>query len=237
MDSRRRTAFDLPVSLSAGRAVRLGLVTGLLSFSLLLVASRLWRSSDAPLPHAPVRPHDATVDVWVGEWVPGVTCVLASPWSQFAWDAASDATLRSSLASGLPAGLVLYDCWLFNTTDQPVTVSVKDGSLLVSPSAPPGSALALRSLSTWLTPRGGVTAPMGGVATVLRALGADRETVELPANRMTRHPVALGERVSLAGVHSVATADGTSFHLRRMPEPEWAALIQSPRRQDLESLR
>ena len=256
MSTRRKYASEGRTALSTGRAVRLGIVTGLLSFSLLLVASRLWRSNGASSPNPPVRPHDATVDVWVGEWTPGVTCVLASPWNQRTWDAASDATLRSSGnsasgtsalgrsapgratsgATGLPSDLVLYDCWLFNTTDHPVTVTLKDGSLVVTP-GPSATALPLRSLSSWLTPASGAEAPLGGPATVLRALGAGRDTIELPPGRMTRHPVALSERVSLEGVQSVATADGTSFHKRPMPEPEWAALTQSPRLADLEKLR
>lgn len=231
--TRRSHASASRANLSTGRAVRLGIVTGLLSFSLLLVASQLWKTKDAPLVTLPVRPHDATVYVWSGEWAPGVTCVLASPWNQSTWDAASDATLTASRGTGLPPKLVLYDCWLFNTTDQPVQVSLKDGSLLVTPGqgAP---ALPLRSLASWLSPSDGTRAPEGGPATVLRALGAGKDTIELPPGRMTRHPVALARRVSLEGVTSVVTADGTAFRQRQMAEPEWAALIQSPRRADLE---
>ncbi len=234
-DWRRTYASDSRALLSTARAVRLGIVTGLLSFSLLLVASQLWRTKETPAVRPPVRAHDATVDIWVGEWTKGVTCVLASPWNQAAWDKASDATLHSPRDTGLPADYVLYDCWLFNMTDHAVTVSLTDGSLLVTPAPPLDATLPLRSLSAWLSPKSGARPPDGGPATVLRALGADRDTIELPSGRMIRHPVALAERVALGTVRAVTTADGTPFRLRQMAEPEWAELTQSPRRADLEN--
>ena len=210
------------------------MATGLLSFSLLLVASRLWKRDDVPIVPAVVRPHDPTVDVWVGEFEPGVTVVFASPWNQQAWDAASDETLRASRAAAPPADLVLYDCWLFNATDRPVAVSLAPGSLAVT--ARDGRVLPLRSLASWLAPTEG-PAPEGGAAAVFRALGAGRDRIDLPPGRMHRHPVALERRVALGEVTSVARADGSPFRLRRMRETEWVALIQSPSRSELEILR
>lgn len=234
MTSHRTYSSDPRASLSTGRAVRLGVVTGLLSFSLLLVASRLWKSDGAPTRRQSVRPHDAEVSVWVGELAPGVKTVLSSPWNQPEWDQASDETLRRASGAALPRDLALYDCWLFNTTDADVTVRVGAGALVVD--APPGAPLALRSLAAWLSPAEGAAAPVGGAASVLRALGAGREEIVLPPGRMHRHPVALERRVALGEVAGVRRADGGAFRLRRMRETEWSALIQFPRRADLENL-
>lgn len=214
--------------------MRLGVVTGLLSFALLLVASRLFRHEDEPAPRIAVRAHDTMVDLWVGEFESGVKGVFASPWNQREWDAASDATLHAARGAALPTDLMLYDCWLFNVTDRAVTVPLGAGSLVVSPKD--GTPLPLVSLASWLAPVDGRPAPTSGAAAVLRALGADRERVELPPGRMARHPVALARRVSLDAVASVARADGTPFRLRRMREADWAALTQSPSRSELENL-
>ncbi len=234
MTSSRSFPSDGRASLSTGRAVRLGVVTGLLSFALLLVASRLWRSDVAPPRRVSVRPHDAEVAVWVGELAPGVKTVLSSPWNQREWDAAADVTLRSAPGTAVPSDLVLYDCWLFNTTAADVTVRLGAGALVVD--APVSGTLPLRSLAPWLSPADGRAGPSGGAASVLRALGAGREEIVLPPGRMHRHPVALERRVPLGDATGVRSADGTAFRLRRMKETEWAALIQSPRLSDLENL-
>ena len=60
--------------------------------------------------------------------------------------------------------------------------------------------------------------------------------VEVPAGRRHSHPVAFARRVPLSEVASVARADGTAFHPRRIKESAWSALLAAPSVHDLKDL-
>ncbi len=233
---RRRPAERAPI----GPAIALGLCTAVLVFTG-LVAATSWGRSRGAAPTAPGRLPgvEREVDLWVGELSPGVKAILASEWNQPEWDARHDETLNDGLGLVGKDRRAFYQLLLCNTTEAEVTVPVRDGALVLLD--PQGESLRLSSLAPILRrslPGGGGApgAAESPQASTLRALGAHLEEVVLPPGRMTRHPVAFARRVPLRDLTSVASADGTRFHPRRILETAWAGLLHSPRTSDLRDL-
>ncbi len=216
-------------------AIALGLCTAILVFTALVAATSWGRSRGALAPSPePLAGVGREVDLWVGELAPGVKAILASEWNQPDWDARHDETLNEGLGLVGADRLAYYQLLLCNTTETTITVPVRDGALSLG--LGDGTSLPLVSLSRLLGPVDGRAAPGSPQAATLRALGGHLEDVVLPPGRMTRRPVAFARRVALGDLVSVASADGTRLHPRRILEPVWAGLLHSPRTSDLRDL-
>jgi len=228
----RRPAYERA---PLGPAIALGLCAAIVVFTALLAATSWGRSRGVP-PSSPERLAGVSreVDLWVGELAPGVKAILASEWNQPDWDSRHDATLNDGLGLVGRHRLAYYQLLLCNTTEAAVTVPVRDGALALV--GKDGAALPMVSLSPLLGGAGAPSAAKSPQVATLRALGGHLPEVVLPPGRMTRHPVAFARRVALGEVASVASADGTPFRARRMPEPVWAGLLHSPRTSDLRDL-
>jgi hypothetical protein len=215
----RRTGPWPAVALAAGTA---GLV-----FGILLLASswlRAQREGGSP-PHR--RPDAAArdVDVWVGELAPGVEAVLSSEWNDPEADARYDEALNRDLGVPAVSPLAYYRLTVQNRTEKPVTLDLRDGCLVVTP--PAGGPLPVKSLASLLSGGAG-SGPASAQAGTLRALGAARESVEVPPGTRHRHVVALEKRIPLSSAVAVARADGTGFRARRIPGRRWDDFLESP---------
>jgi hypothetical protein len=115
-----------------------------------------------------------------------------------------------------------------------VSLRIEDGALVVTPRGE--APLPVRSLAPLLAGGGGRDAPSSPPAETLRRLGAGRTVLEVPAGAFLSHPVALGRRVDLGALESVARADGTPFHRRRIPVGQWSGLVASPSLDELKDL-
>jgi hypothetical protein len=121
-----------------------------------------------------------------------------------------------------------------NTTDKPVALDLREGSLVVTPSG--GAPLPARSLAGLLSGSPGHPAPTSAQAVTLRRLGADRDRVEVAPGARYRHWFALDHRVRLSEVASVARADGTGFEPRRIPARRWDDFLGSPTQDRIDDL-
>ena len=216
-----------------GTAVGLGVTTAVLLFASMTMVST-WirvrdRSGFGTGAFAPVVARD--VEVWVGQLAPGVKGVLSSEGNDARSDPRQDALLSQGL--GLPGGtsLAFYSLVVFNTSSTSVHVALGDGSLVVAaPGGPPEPSKGLHAFFAGASP------PSSSQASVLRSLGADRETVDLPPGKMARQTIAFARPLDLSTAVSVVTRDGTAFHRRRIPQKTWAGLLHSPSVEDVENL-
>ena len=202
-------------------------------FAILLLGSAWFRAQTRRAPETPqnalgLTGAPAEVDLWVGELAPDVKGVLSSEWGEPLADARYDAAMNRDLGLKDAGGLAYYRLTVFNTGTRSVTLAFSDGALVVTPKG--GEPLPMKSLATLLKSAG------GAVSQTLRWLGADRAEVEVPAGRRHSHPVAFARRVALGEVASVARADGTAFHPRRMPGAAWSGLLVNPSLDDLKDL-
>jgi hypothetical protein len=230
-------ATDAARSRGAGTwsAVALAGVTAVLVFALFLVASSWIRSRrHAAEPGTGLVSHASEVVVWVGDLAPGVNAVLSSQWDDPAADAVSDDDLNRAL--GIPADRALsyYRLTVSNTTDRPVTLDLRDGSLVVTPAG--GTPLPAKSLATLLAGSPGHPAPSSAQAGTLRLLGAARESVEVAPGARYRPWFALERRVRLGDAISVARADGVGFEPRRIPVRRWEEFLGSPTKDRIDDL-
>ncbi len=216
-------------------AVSLGASTGLLVFALLVLVGAWWRSrgSETEVPRVfPVAPSTDVV-VWVGHLSPKVTALLATDWNDAGVDSRYDETLSKALDLPGAEALSFYRLQVFNTGSEPAAIPLSDGALLVKSKG--GEVLGMKSLApvlARLSARGQASAQ----ASTLRALGAARETLDLPAQTSVSQPIAFARRFDLSDVESVTRGDGTAFHMRRMPRTQWTALVDAPSLQGLEGL-
>src|SRR5262245_46665404 len=216
-------------------ALWLGASTAILMFAILTLASTWWRSQreSGPTPLPPSAP-PAEVTVWVGDLAPGVLGVLSTESDDPAVDARYDASVNEALGLAAKEGLAYYRLRVFNRGASPVSVRLEDGAIVVTPKGE--APLPMRSLASLLAGEGGREAPSSPSAETLRRLGAGRTVLELPPSAFAAHPVAFARRVDLGAVQPVARADGTPFHLRRMPQRQWAGLVDSPSLDELKDL-
>lgn len=171
--------------------------------------------------------------MWAGELSPGILALLATDWNDEGTDRRYDASMNAALDLPEEDHLAFYRLQVFNRGSEAASVPVTDGSLVLR--ARDGPALPLKSLAPVLArlSPAGLASPQ---AATLKALGAGRDTLVLPAQSGTSHPVAFARRVPLSEVVSVARADGTEFHQRRMPRKQWMALVEAPSLTSLEGL-
>jgi hypothetical protein len=216
------------------QALWLGGTVAALVFAILLLGSAWFRAETRERGRparggaSPVAGVPVDVDLWIGEPAEGVKVVLSSEWGEPVADARYDAEMNRDL--GVPAGsaLAYYRLTVFNAGVRPVTLSFKDGAVVVTPMG--GEPLPMKSLASVLE------AAAGPVSQTLRWLGADRLEVEIPAGRRHSHPIALARRVPLSQVASVAREDGTAFRLRRIKGAAWSALLSTPSLDDVKGL-
>jgi hypothetical protein len=218
-DPRRRPPADRRVV----TAVWLGVVSAVLLFSALTLVSA-WLRGGREVPRADLEPFVAVapdVDLWVGDVAPGVKGVLSPPWNQPAWDARQDEVLSGALGRSGRDALAFGTLVVFNTSDAAATVPTGAGSLVLR--GADGGKVPSVSLALILDGAAGAAA-----ATTLRRLGAGRDTVDVPPDRMARVPVAFPRSVPLGEAVGVERGDGSPFRRRRMAQREWAGLLQSP---------
>jgi hypothetical protein len=215
-------------------AALLGVSTAVLMFAILALASAWWRHQRPPVVvHLPSSV-PTEVDLWVGDLAPGVLGVLSTENDDPLVDERADAALNDALGLAGAEGLAYYRLRAFNRGASPATLAIGDGALVVTPRD--GSPLPLRTLAAALSGGAGREAPASPAAETLRRLGADRTVLEVPPGAFVSHPVALSRRVPLGEVESVARADGTAFHRRRIPQRQWSGLVASPSLDELKDL-
>ena len=216
---------------SAWRApVLLGLLSALAVFLILTLAGSWIRGREvARLPNVPPPQRPPAVDVWVGEPAPGVKVVLSAVFNEPEPDRGHDELLNHRLSLPDGRGLAYYQLVVFNTSEAPVTLRLKDGAISITPKG--GDPLPMRSLAA-LAGKG--TSPAVGV--VLSALGATTEVMEVPPGRKATHLVAFDRRVPLGEAVSVAREDGTAFHPRRISRQRWFDLLEAPTVDELKDL-
>lgn len=168
------------------------------------------------------------VPVWVGPIAPSVKGVLSDVWGDLASDREHDLVLRAELGLPPDADLAFYHLLLFNLSDEERTVELGDGALRVMPRDADGAGgvVTLRSLAALA--RAGDARPTSTARAVLGPRGVFHDAVKLPAGMMADLLVAFERRVDLDGPVTVASADGTAFHRRRMPRRDFEALIEAP---------
>jgi hypothetical protein len=171
------------------------------------------------------------VDLWVGELAPGVKGALSAVWNEPETDARNDEWWNDRLGLSGPGRLAYYQLHVFNTTGEPVRVTLADGALSITPEG--GEPLPMRSLASLLQASGPASPAL---ARSLAALGSARETIEVPPGRMASPFVAFPRRVGLGDAVAVARLDGTSFRKRRIPRSRWEDLRLSPRPDEIEDL-
>ena len=217
-------------------AVWLAAATAVLVFAILTLASSWLRGERGPprVRHRPAAALAADVDLWVGDLAPGVRGVLASEWNDPAVDAAYDEEMNRDLGLSDGRGLAYYRLVVFNTSDKPVSLAFRDGGLTLTPKGE--RPLPMRSLAALLVGGDGRPAPASSQAATLRALGAGRETVDVPPGGRQSHPIAFERRVPLALAAAVAWADGTEFHPRRIPGQRWSGILDDPSAADVKDL-
>jgi hypothetical protein len=198
-----------------------------------MLAGTWLRSQRPPAPHLPSAV-PSEVDLWVGELAPDVLGVLSTENDDPLVDERSDAYLNAALGLRPDEALAYYRLRAFNRGAAPVTLRFEDGSLVVTPKGE--APLPVRSLASLLGGEGGRGAPASPPAETLRRLGAARTLLEVPPGAFVSHPVALARRVSLGAVESVARADGTPFHRRRIPVKQWSGIVASPSLEELKDL-
>ena len=217
-------------------AVWLAAATAVLVFAILTLASSWLRGERGPprVRHHPASALATDVDLWVGDLAPGVRGVLASEWNDPAVDAAYDDEMNRDLGLTGGRGLAYYRLVVFNTSDRPVSLTFRDGGLTLTPKGE--RPLPMRSLASLLLGGDGRAAPASPQAATLRALGAGRETVEVPPGGRHSHPIAFERRVPLALAAAVAWVDGTEFHARRIPGQRWSGILEGPSAADVKDL-
>lgn len=212
------------------------LVVATLSLStvgLVWVAERLAAAqapaASEPGPVAAERSAPGEVDVWVGRQE-GVTAVLSTVWGDPGPDQAHDAALREGLALEGGGSLACYSLLLFNLSDAARTVVLGEGALVLEDGAAgAGSASLRRRLESGARPSAGLTS-------VLKALGALDDRVELAAGEGSRVLVCFERRVDLAEARGVRFRDGTAFRARRMGRRDLQRLFTDPDEAELKSL-
>jgi hypothetical protein len=197
---------------------------------LVLVVATPWirGKDDSRLPSVPPREPMPSVDLWVGDFGPGVKGVLSAVFNEPGPDREQDAVLNRRLDVPKERALAYYRILVFNVSEQTVTLRFEDGALTITPAG--GAPLPLRSLSSLVA-----SAPPA-VAAVEAALGTMRETLVVPPGKRAVELVGFDRRVPLGEAASVARQDGTPFHMRRISRQRWIDLLEAPTMDDLKDL-
>ncbi len=182
------------------------------------------RPGDKPGPTQPRRNAPPQVTLWVGELGPGLKGALTNVFGDTQPDERHDAELNRRLGLD-PEALAYYRLLVFNTSDEPRTYRVADGALRIEGinGARPATLKSLAEMAA----RGEIDAD-GGLSFALKALGALRSEVEVPAGKMANLVLPFGSRVELADAKSVETAEGKPFRALQRTRAELRELISDP---------
>jgi hypothetical protein len=184
----------------------------------------------------PERARRALADelsVWVGDLGGGLTAVLSAVWGDAEPDLAHDGYLNEGLALAGERRLAYYRLLLFNTSAEPRTVSLADGTLSIRR---PGGRGDVPMQSVPGLVAAGEADPAPALARVLQSLGTLQDSVTVPGGESASLVVAFSSRVDLASADGVAAGSGATFRRRRILRRDFESLLAEPDEQRLRGL-